>query len=238
MVCYFGGYRIRELMIARDIQRSHDDLKTINGMLLGLLGLLLAFTFSMSNSRFDDRRHYVVEEANTIGTTVLRTDVYPDSMRSLLRATLKEYVEERIAFYEVGMNRETALDHYQKAEALGLKTWHIAANYARVDDITTRTSELLPSLNAMIDIAASRRAAGEGTIPDSIMYFLFVLCFVSSFLLGYDHHGKPDWIVVVGFAIMLSATVFYIIDLDRPRSGMVNMDSVHQKIVDLRGMFE
>jgi hypothetical protein len=70
------------------------------------------------------------------------------------------------------------------------------------------------------------------------MYFLFVLCFGSSFLLGYDRQAKPDWIVVVGFAIMLSATVFNIIDLDRPRNGMVNMDSVHQKMVDLRGMFK
>lgn len=235
---YLIGYRVREFMIGRNALSSNEDLKTINGMLVGLLGLLLAFTFSMANSRFDERRHYAIEEANTIGTTVLRTDIYPDSIRNLLRATLKDYVEERIAFYEVGLDFEKALDHYQKAEALGLKAWNIAATYAKADPSTTIASQLIPSLNSMIDIAASRRAGGEGTIPDSIMYFLFTLCLGSAFLLGYDHQAKPDWIVVIGFAIMLAATVFTIIDLDRPRSGMINMDAVHQKIVDLRGMFK
>ena len=71
---------------------------------MALLGLLLAFTFSMSNSRFDNRRQLVIEEANAIGTAILRTDFYPDSVRKLLRASLKEYVENRIAFYRAGMN--------------------------------------------------------------------------------------------------------------------------------------
>ncbi|HEY5822773.1 MAG TPA: hypothetical protein VIT44_00315, partial [Cyclobacteriaceae bacterium] len=117
------------------------------------------------------------------------------------------------------------------------ETWSIAARYAQQDDITTRTSQLIPALNAMIDIASTRRAAGEGTIPDSIMYFLFILCCCSSFLLGYENPKKIDWIVVVSYAVMLSATVFTIIDLDRPRSGLIDMAKPNQHIIELRMMF-
>ena len=89
----------------------------------------------------------------------------------------------------------------------------------------------------MIDITMTRRAFGEATIPDSIMYFLFILCFCSAFLLGYDFKDKIDWVVVIGFAVVLSATIFTILDLDRPRSGLIDMDGPNQKIVELREMF-
>ena len=69
------------------------------------------------------------------------------------------------------------------------------------------------------------------------MYFLFILCFCAAFLLGYDNKAKIDWVVVVGFAIMLSSTVFNIIDLDRPRSGLIDLDENNKKMVELREMF-
>ncbi len=237
IILYLLGFYTRQRIIKKNPDRAAIDLGAINGTLLGLLGLLLAFTFSMASSRFDTRRQLVIEEANDIGTVILRTDVYPDSMRQLLRGYLKEYVNERIAFYNAGMDIENVVTHYRKANATSSKTWAAVANYAKQDDITTRTSEIIPALNAMIDITTTRRAAGEATIPDSIMYFLFILCFCSAFLLGYDNKHKIDWIVVIGFAIMLSATVFTIVDLDRPRSGLINMDVPNQKMVELRDMF-
>lgn len=234
---YWVGYRVRLKALRKDPDHSKTDLKAINGTLIGLLGLLLAFTFSMANSRFDDRRHLVIEEANIIGTTILRTDMYPDSVRNLLRSALKEYVERRIAFYGAGMDLKKAMSEFQEGQKLSAKVWEIASNYAKKDDITTRTSQLIPSINEMIDITSTRLAAGLGTIPDSIMYFLFVLCVGSSFLLGYDHEGRIDKVTVLVLAITLSATVFTIVDLDRPRSGLINMDGPNKTIVELRQMF-
>lgn len=234
---YLLGYRVRQEAVARKPERANTDLKAINGMLLGLLGLLLAFTFSMANARFDNRRSLIIEESNTIGTTILRTDLYPDSMRTLLRSGLRQYLEERIAYYEAGMDVKSILDHYAKGESIAQRIWTQAATYARTDSSPTRTMQFIPSLNAMIDVAASRKAAGEATIPDSIMDFLFLLCICAAFLLGYDQLGKIDWIVVIGFSIMLSATVFNIIDLDRPRTGLIDMNAANKKISDLRTLF-
>jgi hypothetical protein len=233
---YYLGYRLN---LAKRLTEDHENkgLSTINGALLGLLALLLGFTFSMSNSRFDNRRSILIEEANAIGTVILRTDVYPDSMRQLLRGHLKEYVEARIAFFEAGMDKEKIWEQHILSGKISSKIWEVAANHAQVDNVPARTSQLLVALNEMIDLTTTRRAVGEATIPDSIMYFLFVLCLGTSFLLGYANKDKCDWVVIIGFSLMLSATVFTIIDLDRPRSGLIKMDSFNQKIVELREMF-
>lgn len=206
-------------------------------MLLAMLGLLLAFTFSMASARYDTRRSLVVEEANDIGTVILRTDMYPDSVRQLLKANLQSYVEDRISFYEVGENPKEMNEYYAKADATGKKIWSIATNYAKVDGNTTIASQLIPALNAMIDITTTRSAATVDTIPDSIMYFLFLLCFCAAYLLGYESTQKIDWIRLMAFSVMLSITVFTIMDLDRPRGGFITMDAANQKIIELREMF-
>lgn len=235
---YFLGYRLRRRAIKKNPEQNTQDLGAISGTLLGLLALLLAFTFGMSNSRFDTRRQLIIEEANAIGTAILRTDIYPDSMRQLLRGQLKEYVEARIEFIQAGMDVEKITETFFRANRISSEIWTTAATYAKSDNITTRTSQLIPALNDMIDITTTRRAAGEATIPDPIMYFLFILCLCSSFLLGYECRNNFDWIVVLGFAIMLSGTVFTIIDLDRPRSGLIGMDKPNEKIIELRDMFK
>jgi len=235
---YVLGHKLRSNTLKNNRDRLTIDLGTINGTLLGLLGLLLAFTFGMSSSRYDARRELIIEEANDIGTVILRTDIYPDSVRQVLRSQLKAYVEERIAFYEVGMNVDLAMVHYMKADSIGKKVWSTVATHARSNNMITLTSTMIPALNAMIDVTTTRRATSESTVPDAIMYFLFALCSCSAFLLGYDNKNrKIDWIVLIGFATMLSVTVYMIIDLDRPRSGLINMDRSQQKIVELLDMF-
>jgi hypothetical protein len=237
IIFYILGHRLSHQNAKKQNDYQTEDLSAISGTLLGLLALLLAFTFGMSNARYDNRRNLIIEEANAIGTVILRTDLYPDSIRKQFRAKLKEYVEARIAFYEAGMEIETVVKAFLATDKIGKEVWAIAAGYAKLDPTTTKTAEMIPALNAMIDIVTTRRAAGESTIPDSIMYFLFVLSLCSAFLLGYDHKNKFDWIVVIGFALMLSLTIFTIIDMDRPRSGLIDMDVPNKKIKELREMF-
>lgn len=233
---YVVGHRLNKARNKHN-ENSNQDLSGINTALLGLLALLLAFTFSMSNSRFDNRRKLMIDEANAIGTVLLRMDVYPDSMRDVLRGHLKEYVEARIAYYDAGMNEEEIQKQHIRTEQASAKMWAAAVAHAKVDYVTAQTSELLLVLTPMIDLVSERRASLESTIPDSIMYFLFVICLGSFFLLGYDNRNKFDWIVIVGFSFMLAATVFTIIDLDRSRSGLIRMDSFNQKFIELRNSF-
>lgn len=237
LVFYAAGHYRKSILLKKYPDQVGKDTSTMTGALLALLGLMLAFSFSMANSRFDTRRQVIIEGANAIGTVILRTEMYPDSVRKLLRDGMREYVEARIVVFERSHTNEELHANQARLDSISKSVWMITASYAKVDPETVRTSELIPALNDMIDIVTTRRAAFASTIPDSIIYFLLLLCLTSAFLLAHDRKNNADWVVVIGFALMLSATIFTIIDLDRPQSGLINMDGPHQKIIELRNMF-
>ncbi len=211
----------------------------VEGSLLGLLAFLLAFTFSMSASRYDARRHVLVEEANDISTAILRADLYPETERTAFRTDFKDYVETRIDFYEAGFDQEKVNANLERSAIISAKIWDRAALLARDRDNLIPSYHMIPALNNMIDIVTTRNAARHATIPDSILWMLFVLCLVGSFLVGYNHRDiASSRVVVVVFALMISASIFLILDLDRPSHGLITLEETNKNIVDLRTMFE
>ncbi|MEF8768895.1 hypothetical protein [Candidatus Accumulibacter contiguus] len=64
--------------------------------MLGLLALLLAFTFSAALQRYENRSQTVVAEANAIGTTYLRAQLLPKGMPDEVQALLRQYLGVRV----------------------------------------------------------------------------------------------------------------------------------------------
>jgi hypothetical protein len=155
-----------------------------------------------------------------------------------MRKNFKAYIIERVSYHTSGTDWEAAYSYYQKADSISSVLWHIATHYAKETNDIMRTAQMVPALNAMIDITTTRIAAGLATIPDSILYFLFSMCICASFLLGYDNRKKVDGIVVAAFAVLLSITVFTIVDLDKSRAGFIKTDQSNERIQDLLKMFE
>jgi len=215
------------------------DFGPVEGALLGLLALLLAFTFSMSASRHDMRRQIIVDEANNIGTAILRADLYADSTRQLFRTDFAAYVEARIAYYSAGMNEEKTAQALELTNTIAAKIWNRAAVLAHDHDNLISSNQMIPALNSMIDIVTTRVAGGNATVPDSILWMLFMLCLVSSFIIGYNRkEQKSSRMIIIVFSLMISASVFLILDLDRPRQGLINMDASNSHIIELREMFK
>ncbi len=73
---------------------------------LGILALLLAFTFSLSLQRFDTRSDAMVDEANAIGTAYLRAQMLPAPLRDETRALLRDYVDVRVEAGHVSIINE------------------------------------------------------------------------------------------------------------------------------------
>jgi hypothetical protein len=235
LVFYWLGFYFQNL---RAVEIRKLNTGGLTGVLWGLLGLVLAFTFSMANSRYEKRRDLTVQEANDIGTAYIRTAVYPDSIHDLFKIEFGKYIDARVNFYHCGRDVEKVNRYYKQSDSMGMVIWGIATSFSKVDKTTTLTSQLLPALNNMIDIKTTRRSAGESTIPDSIMYFVFFLCICSAFILGYDNKKKIDWLLVTCVSLMISITIFTIVDLDRPRSGLIRMDPSVQKIIELKDLFK
>jgi len=99
---YFFGLKVSHYKKKKDPSYEPSGIGALEGSLLGLLALLLAFTFNKSSSYYDSRREILIQETNNIGTALLRADLYPDSVRQILRSDFKRYINERIQYFECG----------------------------------------------------------------------------------------------------------------------------------------
>ncbi len=88
--------RRRQLNLEED---PHQDLDLIVAATLTLLALIIGFSFSMAISR----KNYEEAEANAIGTEYLQADLLPATDKANLRALLRNYLDQRILFYETAM---------------------------------------------------------------------------------------------------------------------------------------
>ena len=94
------GYGIRRKFWNTDEVDAKGGVNALLGALFGLWGFILAFTFSQSGTRFENVRAMMVDEANILRTAILKADLFSDSIRSSYRSDLKNYLEERISFYD------------------------------------------------------------------------------------------------------------------------------------------
>lgn len=210
-----------------------EGLGAMEGALFGLLGLLLAFTFSGAAGRFDDRRQLIVEEANAIGTAYLRLDLLSAEPRAALQARFREYVEARLGAYRALPDLKAAYAGLARADSLQAVIWTGAASATQAASTTAPGMLLLPALNAMIDITTTRTAATQAHPPFMIFVMLGLLVLVCAYQAGYGmgEGTRRSWIHIMGFAVVLALTIYLIIDLEYPRLGLIQVSSYDQFLV-------
>src|SRR5215469_11847857 len=79
---------------------DREEFLFILGGTLTLLGLIIGFTFSIAVSRYDLRKQYEEQEANTIGTEYSRADLLPPADAAKVHSLLRSYLDQRILHYE------------------------------------------------------------------------------------------------------------------------------------------
>jgi hypothetical protein len=147
-------------------------------------------------------------------------------------------VEARIAFNEAGRDLKKMNLYNDSAAVIQQRLWRIVMAAAQDNANMVRTNNMVSAMNDMIDIVSTRNAALIAKVPDLILYLLFALCFTGAFLLGYTGSKTPEWGIVTCFLVMVGLAIYMILDLDRPRSGVITMKEVHQFITSLRSMFD
>jgi len=225
-----GAQRSRE-----ETERERVGLVTVETAIYALLGLMIAFTFSGATSRFDTRRAQTVQEANAIGTAYLRVDLLPAATQPALRDKFRRYTDERMAVYRALPDMEASNAHSDRALALQQEIWIDAI--AALRSAPGQASLLVvPALNDMIDITTTRAVALRTHTPEVIMGALVLLTLICSFLVGYGLAGGKAFATnlhMLGFALMMTVTIYVILDLDHPRLGFIRLDYVDQAFADL-----
>jgi hypothetical protein len=236
------GRRIGERRLRTDPAGAFAGHAAVETAVFGLLGLLLAFTFSGAMKRFDDRRQLIGEEATAIATAYWHADLLKPEARTQLRNTLREYLDARLQashhprLIEGGQEVLTS-DVVKRSEALQAQVWQIATDPSHAIRGESVDQVLLPTLTGMFAVAKSRNSAGQRHPPEIIFVMLFGLTLVSALLAGYGTAAskRPSWVHMIGFALSLAATVFVIYDVEFPRSGLIRVDQFDQVLINALG---
>ena len=210
------------------------QINTIQGSMLGVLALLLGFTFSLALQRYDIRSAAVVEEANAIGTSLLRASLLPEPAGAEAHDLLRDYLQLRVqaASLSLDLDEERAAvlrQSNQTFEAL----WQHAARTAQQNPNPVTTGLFVQSLNDLIDAYGTRDAALERHVPEVVLFLLFITFLMAACIVGYAsglarHRASFATYILVALIAFL---VFIIIDLDRPRRGLIEVSQ--QPLVSL-----
>jgi hypothetical protein len=230
------GRRIGTRRLSEEGESASKGFGALVGAVFGLLGLVLAFLFSGALTRFDSRRHLVVEEANEIGTAWLRVDLLPAESQPAMRELFRRYLDSRMEVYQRLPDLAAAKAELDRSVALQGEIWVLAVAASQKTGTNAAPMLLLSSLNAMFDITTTRTEAARLHPPLVIFVMLGVLALACSLFAGYDMASRPrlNLLHSVAFAIVLSVTVYVIIDLEFPRIGLIRMTDSDQVLVELR----
>ena len=220
-----------------DPESSSSGLGALEGAVFGLMGLLIAFTFSGAATRFDGRRELIGREANAIGTAYLRIDLLPAAAQPALRQDFRDYTDLRLRIFRVvRKNYEAAKQDYAKSTELQTRIWNEAVAGCRDQSSPAITTLVLSSMNDMIDIATTRLVAQQTHPPEVVFYGLGLLVLATSLLAGYGMAGskRRSLMHMVVYAVIMACTLYVILDMEYPRFGLIRIDSADQVLVNAR----
>jgi hypothetical protein len=231
------GRRIGIARLALDPEGLTKGSGAAEAAVFGLLGLLIAFTFSGAASRFEDRRNLINSEANAIGTAYLRIDLVPADTQPELRTLFRRYLDVRTATYRDVADLTTTKAKLAEGVALQGNIWAKAWAACRRPEAPPQAAMLLlPALNEMIDITTTRETATRNHPPFAVFLLLCAVSLIGALLVGYatSPNKERGWFHTVVFAAVLALTVYVIVDLEFPRLGLIRIDTDDQVLYELR----
>lgn len=230
------GRRIGTRQLREDPAGARTGVGAFEGAVFGLLGLLIAFTFSGAAERFGVRRELLVQEVNAIGTAWLRLDLVPAQRQPALRQLFRNYVDQRNAYYQALLNDDERQDAERRATALQNELWSQSA--AAVSSMAQQDAGalLLKALNDVIDITTTRAVALRTHPPTVIYLMLGMLSIISAILIGHGTAGSAHriWLHSIGYALVMTVSLYIIVDFEFPRVGLIRIDQLDQLLVEAR----
>jgi uncharacterized membrane protein YhaH (DUF805 family) len=232
LVCLQIGHRFGSYHARVDQDAPKTGIGPIEAATFGLLGLMLAFVFGSSASRFDARRHLIVEEANAVGTAWMRTDLLGPDDRSNVQNLMRRYIDARI------VDDAEMTDANQAAcEAAQADVWAATVVAVRSPSAHPASAQLLvPAANDMFDLASTRYEARRTHVPLLVIVVLIGLVLLAALVAGYAMAArrKKSWLHFLVFAFSMSGALYLIIDLEFPRFGLIQITSTEHVLRDVR----
>lgn len=189
-----------------------------------LLSLLIGFTFGMAQNNFQKKRELINEEINTYSTLAENIRLLPDSVYRHCARDLQQILRARINYYKAENDEELAWKNYSTTDSLRSSLSKKILSYAISNSSNLNIQVIVLELNDFSDSLATSELYRKTRVPLAVMKMLLLLSLVVSFVNGYNHGKKKiSWVLIGGFAVLLSMTFYMILDLDDSRVGNINL---------------
>ncbi len=215
------GQRLGHLR-REDERGLRESSGVLQGALLGFMGLILAFGLSLALGRYDARRAALVDDANTIGTTWLRSQTLAEPYRSQSMPLLIEYTDVELQVSHVAPGTDAQKQLVADGAALHEQLWAILGKAVAADPTGTAPRMYMDTLNDMIDQQTTRISGLNNRVPTEVLLLQVSGSAMAMFLLGLhvgvlDRHRAPLLVT----AALVTMLLFVTFDLDRPTEGFI-----------------
>lgn len=199
-----------------------EDFSVVQSATLTLLALVIGFSLSMAVDRYDARKNYEEEEANAIGTELLRADLLPAPHAAVARSLLEKYLQQRILYYQYP-DRERAEAINRASAQLQGEMW-AAVRAAAAAQPTPSVALAVSGMNDVINRQGYTQAEWSNRIPPTVWYLMILIGVFSNVLVGYGSRSvgsRRAFLFVM--PIVVSLSFMLIADIDSPRGGIIRI---------------
>jgi hypothetical protein len=216
------GFRLGRWRRDRSGEEHDTTLAGVVGATLGLVAFLLAFTFGMAASRFEDRRQVLLEEVNALRTAYLRADLIEEPYRSATHRILREYVDLRLQ----EANARTLTSDMKRPESLHRELWNEVVQFTASSQLSGEIQgSFVASIGLVIDAYTKRTEMARHRIPTTIWLALYLITIVAMANVGYQSgvsalRRSP---AIPALAVSFCVVLALIADLDRPLQGLLRI---------------
>jgi hypothetical protein len=229
------------LLLGRFLRHRSEHLReplgVVQGALLGLVGLVLAFGLALAVGRYEARRAAVVDDANAIGTTYLRAQTLAEPIRTRSLRRLVRYTDTSIRLSSSIPGSSEARRAVADGARLQRQLWGLAGQALAAAPAASAPRLYVESLNEMIDMQTVRVAGLNNRVPGAVLavevIFASVALGLLAFYLAILGRGVLPVLLAAGLICLLLLVTF---DLDRPDRGLIRIPST--PLASLRASME
>jgi hypothetical protein len=215
-----GAYLSRRRGKLDEAERT--DLGVILTAVLTLLSLIIGFTFSMSVSRYNQRKDHERAEANAIGTEFARAGLLPDADAARVRGLLIDYLRQRILFYRT-RDPQKVQQINATAAKLQVQLWSVVQNVASAQP-TPIIALAVSGMNEVLNSQVYTQAAWWDRIPVPAWVLMIAIAACCNFLVGYTERRlevRAKRLFVI--PLVVSTSLFLIAEIDSPNGGLIRV---------------